>query len=660
MKKFYIPTSSLNFNNILSTESLSPKSFYASRDFGIPRWTSVAENRFDEAITLYDSPHQFSRPDSDVEDHPLLIEIQTNQNFEQIQNGIYLSYESIYLNPWDTKFIFFSEEHKRIALILYESSFEAKLLRLYIKKIIVKNFDGTFPHIKVTEISASSKKDEKLSNDNKINKLKGLLYGYYIGGLLSTSAENVHRLSTLEDINNILNSVITSPFRKASSSQRERLRNDLCHLQFNSGILGKFISLFNSDLQLGIKKAFLKNPEHFFEFCIAHELIDKYPAVNELLSAIKRIDKPRNSKISDSYNSNTFNPVQWINKKIQEAVDQIKVERNIPSLNEISVTSAGINYINSLPDVNDEYIYMQCINELFLLPKYRGKISSYNAELADKITDIVKHVLGNQWQDSPKRDYLNKLRRHIGGEDFPCDWNNTVLPSIAAVLLSGDDWERLLRFMQSKGMNDYRLAFSIYGVLHGFANLLRDFTDILLILEDKNIVASVYSTFNAQLFGKKLTHINNSLKDKFHIIQQHKDDPNYQISLFDSKQSQTNMNSLKGFTTPEQSSNPLVVISPSAPADKHTLPSTVERPAASAGYSSSDDLIRDAIDFIYNSSLKDRAILKSSLLRIRDKLEGSTDPHILMKLLENNETWITKGGKPRSAWKKLKVHFGLS
>jgi len=32
-KIFYIPTSTLNFTNILSSESISPKVFYEQRDF---------------------------------------------------------------------------------------------------------------------------------------------------------------------------------------------------------------------------------------------------------------------------------------------------------------------------------------------------------------------------------------------------------------------------------------------------------------------------------------------------------------------------------------------------------------------------------------------------------------------------------------------------
>ena len=63
--KLYIPTTSLNFNNILSTESISPKGFYASRGFGYSRWFSIPENNLDGAILLYESPAELVRPKSD-------------------------------------------------------------------------------------------------------------------------------------------------------------------------------------------------------------------------------------------------------------------------------------------------------------------------------------------------------------------------------------------------------------------------------------------------------------------------------------------------------------------------------------------------------------------------------------------------------------------
>ena len=89
MKKYYIPTSTLNFNNILSTESISPKLFYEKGGFGYSRWTSVYGNDdVNYATLLFDVPHVFTRKESNVEDHPMLIEIETDEIFSSLQNAL--------------------------------------------------------------------------------------------------------------------------------------------------------------------------------------------------------------------------------------------------------------------------------------------------------------------------------------------------------------------------------------------------------------------------------------------------------------------------------------------------------------------------------------------------------------------------------------------
>lgn len=656
MRTFYIPTSTLNFNNILSTESISPRSFYASRGFGIPRWVHIEANRFNEAITLYDIPHQFNRPQSDVEDHPMLIEVETSKDFEQIQDGVYISRETIYLNPWHTKFIFFSEAHKRIALMLYESSFEAKLLYLYSKKIIVDQFEGNFPSVDDHEIAANQQRNKIISVDQRINKLKGLLYGYHIGAMLSSTPENISRLSILLDINNILNSILTNPSRVASASQRKRLCNDLYKLQFNSGKFGILMTMLNNkDLKSDIMKSFMERPLEIFRFCASSGLTDKYPDIDELLTNLKEIKTTRDNESANQNNNRMMNPtVSWVKKNLDDALAQIKASRHKPSVNELCVSLQGVDYIKYVTDVNDERIYLGCINDLFLLPSYRGNISSYNAELADRITDKVKDILGDQWHGSKKREYLNKLRRHIAGEDFPCDWNNKVLPSLAAVLLHGDDWERLLRFMQSNGMNDYRLAFSIYGVLQGFANLLRDFTDILIMFEDKDYVASVYSTFHEQLFGDKLP-LKASISEGSRSTSQIPAETS-QTPLVDAMLLQPRSGGSGSSPTPNQSKSPLEKVCSEVSSTEQTCQNSKVQLTLSPEYISRGDVIESAINFVRRDHFKNKDKLIETLRSVRNEMSNKADSANLLDLLKKDEMWA-KSGKPGSAWKRLYQYF---
>ena len=111
--KLFIPTCTLNFNNIFSTESISPKAHYATRGFGNRRYYSVVANSLDMAVTLYSKYPVFQVDNTDLENYPMVIEIdtddyeQTEFNLSGSKNGIetYTCASTIYLNPFHCFFI---------------------------------------------------------------------------------------------------------------------------------------------------------------------------------------------------------------------------------------------------------------------------------------------------------------------------------------------------------------------------------------------------------------------------------------------------------------------------------------------------------------------------------------------------------------------------
>lgn len=481
--KYYIPTSSLNFNNILSTESLSPKAFYDKRGFGYSRWFTVEENCLEHITLLYGTPHMFERPMSDIEDHPMLLEIDTDETFPQLAEDIFYTDRTIYLNPWQTKFIFFNERDRTTAMSLSDSSLETKLVRLYQRKIYVHQFEGTYPIVQVPSSLSVGDINKYVEDDYIINKMKGLLYGYYIGANFSSTKESVQKLDTLREIQNIFSSVLSSYDRNPSNIQRDRLNQLFDYLDSLQPI---YIDL---EKEIGNKQLV----DRIFSIFRRHGYIFTSIDRTKLIYGLQ----------SDGENNQS---VAWVNREISYAKTLMEsyVVNLDPDEGEIIISSKDkVVAQKAITDSLLASLFLTWTNDVLCSKSFNGKINSIKEGLSDEITKSAKNVIGVEWDNSPVRTYLNQLRRHVRGEEFNQIWDNGLLSSISAVLIKGDEWEQLLKFMQSKGMYDYRIAFAFYGVLHGFANLTRDFTDLILN-KDSNYVSKVYREMYGQLFEKSI------------------------------------------------------------------------------------------------------------------------------------------------------------
>lgn len=481
--KYYIPTTTLNFNNILSSESISPSIFFQKRGFGYSRWFKIPENEQNNSIILYDSLSMLDREVSDIEDHPMIIEINTAETFQEIEKGIYTTDKTIYLNPWNTRFIFLREQDRLVSLSLSDSSLETKMLRLYQKGFEICHPVGAYSRI-TNEISAEANNSE-IKHDRIINRLKGLLYGYYIGALLSSDKSGVEYYNTLKDLQNIFAAILSNPLRQPSKEQENKVISLVGSLLFSTPIFREIERIVNNR--------------------------DK--AV-EIVNACSKYGKP-----ISNLNPNLFlrelregatedNPaLQWVSEELKRVSSIPATNRTLLSPDDSEIVVAD----NQLRSIKETVISNRVENQLFIgLVNYistsesiSGKISSQRTELTDTLTSVAKNILGPDWELSFIRTYMNLLRRHVRGEEFNQDWDNGVLSSLAAVILKGDDWEVLLDFMKRKGMTDYRLAYAFYGVLNGFANLTRDFTDLLLN-NDSSYVASVYKEFHGSIHGEKI------------------------------------------------------------------------------------------------------------------------------------------------------------
>ena len=481
--RYYIPTSTLNFNNILSSESISPKAFYAIRGFGYPRWTEIEENNNDNAILLYSNPFSFVRPTSDLEDHPMLIEISTDETFPITEDGVFYCDHTIYLSPWRTRFVFFTPQDKVVALSLSDSSLETKMLALYRQRLIVQDFPMADKKKNVIEIPLNT---EAIERDFRINRLKGFLYGYYIGALVSNSPEITKYAIILQELRNIFSSVMSSESRVPTILQYEKLANLFSELQKNDPVVR-----YLQDV--------VKNPESIEMIMsdLTHLGVTFPSNTNNKDSIIRSLEYATDDK---NY------AFEWLNREEQKLIDTEQKNRIplLPSAEEVVVVDNLLSKIinKSLKDETETALLKAWSNEVLASKSYNGKVSTFAESLSDDITKKAKAVYGDLWDESYAKIVLNQMRRYVRAQESNISWKDDLFSSVAAVIAKGGDWELLRKFMQVKSMSDYKIAFAMFGELNGFANLTRDFTDILFNLQDRKYVASVYKEIYGQLLGE--------------------------------------------------------------------------------------------------------------------------------------------------------------
>ena len=186
--RYYIPTSTLNISNILSSGSISPYSYYGKRQFGIKSFEPIKEcERFKNQIVLFRKYPLFSIV-SDKESYPVCIEIEIPDNMVIPSNmpDVFYASKTIYISPSNITFIFENEEYLKKSLFWIDISDEAKFFDQYKAKFILRgNLHETFTLTSNTLdnliIEQTLDVETEVMKDWKIDKIRGAMCGMFIG-----------------------------------------------------------------------------------------------------------------------------------------------------------------------------------------------------------------------------------------------------------------------------------------------------------------------------------------------------------------------------------------------------------------------------------------------------------------------------------------------
>ena len=506
--RLYIPTCTLNFNNILSSESISPVGFYARRGFGNKRFYPVFANDKEQVILLYSKYPRFKVEENDLENYPMVIEIESEDYkegfFEKAKehDGVdtYLCYHTINLNPFHCRIYFNSYQERQGVLVKAEQSLENKFYKLYDANINVKPEEKkTFLGV-AKDLFTQSEKDDFLWNSSYANckikdesidvgrdvlldKIKGFIYCYLIGANSSVSNE-IGRLKALSrKLRNTLSAVVNSPDKRPTQAQDDAILNGIREFNeiyssmdedtiWNKNLLELKLSDNPQGLSAKDAKNLLQHWGVYDTFCNKLHLRRVYDA-NDLWSCLEYASPEAFTRVTDSMNR----AVRKLEAKENAQREKYAIESLLNVDDDLSLHILDTSYQSSF--------YRELICSQFKA-EYKSVMEKNGVEepLAQAYNGgmILKNMLGDKWDSNPASAYVGALLNHFQ-ENTAFDLfaiDNDVLSSFAAFCQKGDNIDRLVEYLVQTGFCNYKLAYGIYGATRGFASLPKTFTSILI------------------------------------------------------------------------------------------------------------------------------------------------------------------------------------
>lgn len=554
MNKYYIPVSSLNFNNIFSSESISPASFYDIRGFGYKRFSKVEPNPFDNSILLYSKLPLFSLRDKVNANFPFYIELPenaVNNECPRIKSKditIIKCDHSIYLSPGFSRIIFLSSSELKNTTVTSEQSLETKLANRYSKNIIVfdKNSIEYFTWSKtyLEDIKDNPVISPKyISFDQSVNKVKGFVYGYLVGALSAKSKEFVELQKLVKEIKNIVSGLINiySNYSKSVKSNKNKslsfipkatyseIQNRLTDLRLRvdnakvllrpyedneKEIIDRFLKKYESIIDINILLQILKEikPTKYsfyeqLEWAMSAKTGGLSLLLNRLLSSVS------NLFISDSkkYSQNEFG-INEISESLSVLEQNIlAIESNILS-EKTPISVEDVLFITSMklshfpePIIKemDQDYFKTIINSLFVQP--HESVDGFKQEKTNIIFSIGKEFKNEKPSDIDVKliAFLNNLMESIDSANKPFNLSDTksiVWKSFASFFIRGEDPDRLIDYLISQGIEDYRFALGMWGAYFGFANMPKTITNTIF----ENTSVKYQDSISDYIFSKIL------------------------------------------------------------------------------------------------------------------------------------------------------------
>jgi len=479
---FYIPTSSLNFDNVLSSESIAPAAFYPERKFGYKSFELVEGINYYHKTVLMSKLPYFQITDANRENYPMIIEIDipasqyvlydinpliSGQDFE-----IWTASQTIYITPLTCKFFFLHGSALLSIKPKLADSLTLKTGKFYHIDIAPENnqFIWKNSYLPNDEINQTQHKiSESIARDVILNRVKGFWFAY-IGGLLQSVSYDVAKFRKIcREFYNITSSIINDINRIPFSfiERLNSLKSEFYALDPNRILLNKLFRHLHP------------NPE-------VNEVVKYY---GESWLKAKILEKEKIDLYKFPNFSNILSKLEWEN--VRDAVRRNAREFNTTTLFDFMKIKATLKCVttdnNGLTEFRLPYLaekqndlFRSLLNDFFFCNDgvTIERVRTDKKDLGNEITRKIKlQYDDNEWIEYHKK-YFTELRENIARATYfdVASTNDIIEQSIAAFLLKGDDLGSLREYLEDNGIGDLSFAYGFWGAALGFANIPRTLT----------------------------------------------------------------------------------------------------------------------------------------------------------------------------------------
>lgn len=513
----YIATSSLNIDNILSTESISPFPFYDTRSFGYNKFIQIDELKNCDSILLFSEIPYFEIEDEQRENHPMVVQIDDEYQLKNVQMlgnfagcEVYAYEKTIRITPMNTKFLFFSEKAR---ILSYQNCLDSKMCKL----INYFNFQTIHP-TNIYLIDLVSKMNilpysmSLVNIDNQYDRVKGFIYAYSIGEINSLSSNLSKMLKIQKRIYDIVASIKSNGGRS-----NEVFDKELSHLDQEYGQLDPNITRAKKGW-----KEFVENHKCSLDGLnnLLHSLTLEVDA-KRIFCQQRGIFLRRTLPEYKSWELEKYS--EDISVHIKSMIYQER-ENNKENMDLCSQLDINPDYSLAMMIKNDvnNSLFNKILNNIIwnnvIIDLDALRINRF--DVATQVTQIVSYIIeesGKEWKGSPEQLYFHHLRQNIK-EFVPfnlLEIDNIIFQSLAAFLLKGEDFDALINYLENNSISTYQYALALWGATLGYVQIPRSI--IFSYVDKKTFVKlykDVYKLMHKRVFDGDLIITSNEMSIK--------------------------------------------------------------------------------------------------------------------------------------------------